>query len=249
MLSGQARSSAVTRISVMALPPEDLDSEYCSKKSDTLKVEPLTVTPATQKKPRRLNRAEKREANRDRILRAARGVFGSRGFHGATIEEIADEAGLSNGAIYYNFESKGDLFLELLDERMEERVRHMRRTLTSGEARSRDNGLDEEARDATRSFKESREWRLLLFEFVGHAARDPKLKAKLRAHKRRFRKELGEILQQRFTGGGTAAPMPGDQMALAAMALANGLAFEEVGDPGAVPDEMLGDLLGKLLPS
>ena len=43
---------------------------------------------------RRPNRAEKREANRTRILRAAREVFGARGFHAATIEEIADEAGL-----------------------------------------------------------------------------------------------------------------------------------------------------------
>ena len=87
-----------------------------------------------QTKPRRLNRAEKREANRERILRAARTVFGKRGFHAATIEEIADEAGLSNGAIYYNFANKGDLFFELLDERQNERIRHMRRTLTRSSA-------------------------------------------------------------------------------------------------------------------
>src|SRR6266508_6818251 len=100
----------------------------------------------SQEPRRRPNRAEKREANRARILRAARTVFGARGFHAATIEEIAEEAGLSNGAIYYNFDSKGDLFLELLDERMEERVRHMRRTLTGKvKADGRDVGLDQEA--------------------------------------------------------------------------------------------------------
>jgi AcrR family transcriptional regulator len=208
------------------------------------------MTPATQTetKGRRLNRAEKREANRDRILRAARAVFGARGFHGATIEQIADEAGLSNGAIYYNFASKGDLFLELLDERMEERVGHMRRTLADRPRTADRGGLGEEARDATRSFKESREWRLLLFEFVAHAARNPRLKAKLRAHKRRFRKELAEILEQRFAGRGAEPPFAGEQMALVAMALANGLAFEEVSDPGAVPDKLLGDLLANLLP-
>ena len=52
-------------------------------------------------------------------MQAARRVFGARGFHAATIEEIAAEAGLSNGAIYYNFESKGDLFFALLEERTE----------------------------------------------------------------------------------------------------------------------------------
>jgi AcrR family transcriptional regulator len=206
------------------------------------------VTARTQTKARRLNRAEKREANRGRILRAAREVFGARGFHGATIEEIADEAGLSNGAIYYNFDSKGDLFLELLEERMEERVRHMRRTLTDGaQAGGRDVGLDEEARDATRSLKEGREWRLLLFEFVAHAARTPSLRPKLRAHKRRFRAAMAEVLEQRITERGTAGSIPSEQLALVAMALANGLALEELADPGAVPDELLGDLMALLL--
>jgi AcrR family transcriptional regulator len=206
------------------------------------------VTARTQTRARRLNRAEKREANRGRILRAARAVFGARGYHGATIEEIADEAGLSNGAIYYNFDSKGDLFLELLEERMEERVQHMRRTLTAG-ARSggRDVGLDKEARDATRSLKEDREWRLLLFEFVAHAARNPSLKPKLRAHKRRYRAAIAEVLEQRLAERGAAGPMPSEQLALVAMALTNGLALEELSDPGAVPDELLGDLLALLL--
>jgi AcrR family transcriptional regulator len=206
------------------------------------------VTPRTRTGARRLTQAEKREANRERILRAARAVFGARGYHGATIEEIAAEAGLSNGAIYYNFDSKGDLFLELLEERMEERVRHMHRTLagTAGEG-GRDVGLDEEARDATRSLKESREWRLLLFEFVAHAARTPSLRSKLRTHKRRFRAALAEVLEQRLAERGAVSPLPSEQLALTAMALANGLAFEELSDPGTVPDALLGDLLALLL--
>src|SRR5437773_11926599 len=103
----------------------------------------------TQRTRRRPNRAEKRQANRERILDAGRAVFGARGFHAATIEEIAEEAGLSNGAIYYNFDSKGDLFFALLEERQEERIRHLRRTLTKARAAGAgDLGLVAEARDA-----------------------------------------------------------------------------------------------------
>jgi AcrR family transcriptional regulator len=201
------------------------------------------VTPTTQTKRRRLSRAEKREANRERILRAARKVFGARGFHGATIEQIADEAGLSNGAIYYNFASKGDLFLALLEVRSEERVRHIRRSLTGGDGTA--GGLREEARDATRSLKENREWRLLVLEFTAYAARTPAMKPKLRAHERRFRSALAEILEQHL-GGPDAAPMPPEQLALAASGIANGLALEELADPGSVPDELLGELLAKV---
>ena len=201
-------------------------------------------------RPRRLNRAEKREANRERILRAARKVFGARGFHAATIEEIAEEAGLSNGAIYYNFESKGDLFLALLDERTDERIRHMRRTFAGPPGEDiRDLALDQEARDATRSLKESREWRLLLFEFIVHAARTPSLRPKLRAHKRRLSETLAELLDQHLSAGRGSPSIPADRLAMAVIGLSNGLALEEISDPGSVPDELLGDMLARLVQS
>jgi AcrR family transcriptional regulator len=206
------------------------------------------VTPRTQGRPRRPNRAQKREANRERILRAARTVFGKRGFHGATVEEIAHEAGLSNGAIYYNFESKGDLFFALLEERQDERIRHMRRTLAAPTAAdTTDRALADEARDTTRSLKDSREWRLLLLEFTAHAARSPSLAPKLREHKRKFRSALAEILEQRPRADRATLSRPPAQTALAVIALANGLAVEELADPGSVPDEFLGELLAQLL--
>jgi AcrR family transcriptional regulator len=203
---------------------------------------------AKQTKRRRPNRAEKREANRARILRAARTVFGRRGFHAATIEEIADEAGLSNGAIYYNFASKGELFFALLEQRQQDRIAHIRRTLSSPpDAKARDLALDEEAREVTRSLKDNREWRLLLLEFSAHAARDPSLAKKMRAHKRELKTSLAELFAQRFEQRGITSPLPADQLALAAAALTNGLGLEELSDPGSVPDELFGDLLATLL--
>jgi AcrR family transcriptional regulator len=205
----------------------------------------MSVTPTTQAKGRRLNRAEKRAANRERILRAARKVFGARGFHGATIEQIADEAGLSNGAIYYNFESKGDLFLALLEERADERIQHLRRTLPGGAGAA--GGLLEEARDATRSLKQNREWRLLVLEFTAYAARSPAMRPKLRAHERRFKAALAGIFEAHMAGQDGELPMPAERLALVTSGIANGLALEELADPGSVPDELLGELLLKLL--
>jgi AcrR family transcriptional regulator len=199
----------------------------------------------SQRTRRRPNRAEKREANRARILRAARAVFGARGFHAATIEEIADEAGLSNGAIYYNFESKGDLFFELLEQRQDERIRHMRETFAR--APRQDAALQEEARDATLSLKESREWRLLLLEFIAHAARTPRLAAKLQAHKRKLRAAVTAVLEERLRQRAIATPLDVGELALAVIGLANGLALQELGDPGCVRDELLGDVLALLL--
>ena len=71
---------------------------------------------------KRLTRAEQTERNRALVLDAARRVFLARGYHGATLEQIADEAGFSKGVVYSQFDSKADLFLALLQARIEERA-------------------------------------------------------------------------------------------------------------------------------
>src|ERR1035438_2954546 len=67
--------------------------------------------------PRRLTRAETRARTREQLLDAAAFVFARKGFAGASVEEIAESAGYSTGALYSNFESKEQLFLELLSAR------------------------------------------------------------------------------------------------------------------------------------
>jgi AcrR family transcriptional regulator len=52
---------------------------------------------------------------RDRIVSAALSVFGELGFHGATIQDVVRESGLSVGAIYTYFRGKDDLFLATCD--------------------------------------------------------------------------------------------------------------------------------------
>ena len=48
---------------------------------------------------------------RDRIVRAAVGVFNERGYHRATMQDVVRASGLSVGAIYTYFASKDELFL------------------------------------------------------------------------------------------------------------------------------------------
>src|SRR2546422_9003162 len=55
---------------------------------------------------------------RARILDAAIRVFAERGFHSATVAEIARAAGVADGTIYLYFKGKDDLLLRLFDEKM-----------------------------------------------------------------------------------------------------------------------------------
>ena len=86
----------------------------------------------------RVTRAERKEQIRADLLAAAREVFLRRGFHQASLEEIALEAGWSKGAVFSNFAGKDDLFLAVLDtqnrRRRHEQLAEMRAapTLAAG---------------------------------------------------------------------------------------------------------------------
>jgi AcrR family transcriptional regulator len=60
-------------------------------------------------------------ARRDQILDAAAKVFAEKGFHPATIRDVAKEAGIADGTIYNYFQNKPALLVGILD-RMRESV-------------------------------------------------------------------------------------------------------------------------------
>jgi len=67
-----------------------------------------------------LNRKEReRLARRRVILAAAERVFAQKGFHSATVDEIANQAELAKGTIYLYFENKRDIFYTLVDEKVD----------------------------------------------------------------------------------------------------------------------------------
>jgi AcrR family transcriptional regulator len=57
---------------------------------------------------------------REKILAAALEVFSSKGFHGATVDEVAERAGLGKGTVYRHFSSKRELFSELIRAKVAE---------------------------------------------------------------------------------------------------------------------------------
>lgn len=80
---------------------------------------------------RRTPRAQK---TRDTILETALALFSARGYHGVTVEDIAAEAGLTKGAVYYWFTDKDDLGRDL--------QQHIYERLTQAGLRAVDPGDD-----------------------------------------------------------------------------------------------------------
>jgi AcrR family transcriptional regulator len=197
---------------------------------------------------KRLTRNDKRQANRTRILRAARKVFARRGYHNAKIEDIGAEAGLSIGAVYYNFKNKEDLFLALLEDWRAELIHDVESALGSPDGGEPDPAqLRKDIRRVAETLSPSREWRLLLFEFVSYAARNPKFRARFVAGRRNFKAALTHLLEQRMTAADLQPTVPAERLAVLVTALVNGLSVDELTEPGGLPHDLLGDTTSALL--
>lgn len=68
----------------------------------------------------RASPAKRPSKNRDKLLKAARRLFAERGYAETGTEDIVREAGVTRGALYYQFADKRDLFRALLEEMLPE---------------------------------------------------------------------------------------------------------------------------------
>jgi AcrR family transcriptional regulator len=67
----------------------------------------------------RMSRAERREQTRQELISAAEACFVTRGFHATSVDQVAERAGYTKGAVYSNFAAKEDLFFAVYQRRVE----------------------------------------------------------------------------------------------------------------------------------
>lgn len=91
------------------------------------------IRPAAALEDRRKRR---RQDRRELILRVARGVFLAKGYPATTMDEIAEAAGLSVGAVYLYFRNKPVLYLSLLELALQKQERAIRRAVQGGSGSS-----------------------------------------------------------------------------------------------------------------
>lgn len=114
---------------------------------------------------------------RGRILAAAARCFARKGFAQATLDEVAAEAGLTKGAVYWHFASKHELFFALLDARCADIDQHIAVAADAAMAAGRASGDPKVALTAlisgiVRHLAADPDWPRLFIEFVGQT-RDP----------------------------------------------------------------------------
>jgi AcrR family transcriptional regulator len=171
-----------------------------------------------------------RAETRDRILHAAGDVFTSRGYDGASVDEVAAAAGLTKGAVYSSFSGKDELFFALVADQLDKRLA----VVADGAAGQRDlrQLFDDAEDDLAVLFTTERDWHLLFIECWVRAVRDPKRRAEWARQRRAARAVIADFFERHAAAAGEPLSAPAADLALAALALSNGWRWSSSQTPG-----------------
>jgi AcrR family transcriptional regulator len=186
-------------------------------------------------------RKERQARTRARLMDSAAAVAAVRGIEGASLDEVAERAGFTKGAVYANFGNKEELFLAMLDAHFDARLAELDRILST------EADPDQQAREAAaglmRALAAEPEWQRLFFEFALHAARNEGFREQLVGRYRVLRERVTELLASRAARLGIEPVIAPDQIAAMTFAMVNGMALERLLEPEAVPDTLFPEMM------
>ena len=192
--------------------------------------------------PPRSRRDERKQATRRELVASATSVFARRGFHAATLLEIATAAGFTTGAIYFHFGGKDDLFLAAFEEYAVSRVEEINQVHSSSVgdigqvARAfADQWMSRQAEDPG--------FTIVSVEFFVHALRTPRLRDALAARQAAVRLAVGRMLEQETRRAGLDLTMPAQDIATVMREMCIGMALAKLLDPDAFSDRLPGDFV------
>ena len=191
-----------------------------------------------------MSREESKKQTRELLLDAAEAVFAEEGFWGSSVEEVAEEAGFSTGAIYSNFGGKDDLFLALLDRRLARGTSEWGRVF--GEQTPPGERV-EKVEDVLVKGAEDRAWTMLEMEFFLYAMRNERAREKLAQRYGGIRKGIAAAVGGHFKETGANPPAPMEELSWALLGMATGLNVQAHLDPEAAPAGLRATVLAPLL--
>ena len=187
-------------------------------------------------------RREQPSESRERILAAAVSIFAHKGFQRASLDEIAAEAHLTKGAIYWHFRSKNDLFTSLLEYRFQQHTaplaEELALALAAPTTQARQQAIATMLRDMLNRFHDNAAWPRLYLEFVSQT-RDNQIAssmAKLYDHARLLAKQMIERLVE---AGITDPDLDADTVSIFWCALIDGFMLAWVMKPETFADGQL----------
>jgi AcrR family transcriptional regulator len=189
----------------------------------------------------RLTRAEAKARTRQQLLDAAAQIFARKGYAGASVEEIAESAGFSTGALYSNFASKEELFLELMSARASRRITAVAEILGADDG----DPIEALARLLERTADRDQDTDLMALraEFWLYAVRNPDAMGALAAQRRDQVDALVGVISAAMERWGAPADVSATELATVVLAMFQGLVRQRRIDPARVSGDLFAQSL------
>ncbi len=172
----------------------------------------------------RLTRERRRQQTRDVLVAAATEIFARRGFEGASLEEIADTAGFTRGAIYTNFDGKEDLFFAVTD-RLNAQVIEAFRAIAPDSADTKEWDFSTLADMWRASVDEFDDLFAIGKEYELYVLRNPAARERAAAHRRMQRDLVAAFIIEVAEQSGMTLRLPASTLASVILAAADGLTY------------------------
>ena len=190
---------------------------------------------------RRLSRAERKQQTRRRLLEVAAEFFATKGYAETSLDEIAEEAGLTKGAVYSNFTSKAELALAVLDELTVAPKVDIFSQVDAGEAFA--NQHEHGGKFLVEAMDASSLWFQVELQCILQAQKDPELRRRMHDRDTALRASLAESIAKRMEVAGWVPVADLDLIVAALTAVGSGMALQRLKDPERLPDELAGQLI------
>ena len=180
----------------------------------------------------KLTPERRRELTRTALVEAATEVFARRGFHAASLEEIAEAAGFTRGAIYSNFASKEDLLLAVVDRYNDVIVDAFAGVIRDHADEVRTD-LSSAASAALWTYQANRDPGLMLLglELRLYALRNPEFRSRQAELDRRQIEKAAQFIEQEAAAAGLTLAIAPEEMAMLGRATCDGLLLFAAVDP------------------
>ena len=172
----------------------------------------------------KLTRERRRQQTRDVLIAAATEVFARRGYEGASLEEIAETAGFTRGAIYKNFTGKEDLFF-VVTERFNEQVIDAFRGIAPSSAEASEWDFSRLADMWRASVLEFDDLFAIGMEFQLYVLRNPEARPRAVEHRRKNKAMVAAFIEEVADRSGMTLRLPAATLASVILAAADGLTY------------------------
>jgi len=190
---------------------------------------------------KRMTQEERKQETRKMLLDSAAEIFAQFGFHGATVDKIAEFAGYSKGAVYANFNSKEELFLALLEQKMKSHVDTIHQIMK--QQHSIDHFIERMDYYFDLDRQTNRVWSILNMEFLLYAMRQESVREKWTAMIVESVEQISGVIEKMMEQENQVSTLSAEELAWTILSLENGMAIFHYIAEGRTPLNLYGKAL------